>query len=318
MENPELRDMPEDTDFIGMTVKCKVTGKVGEIIDDLGDDTFKVLFANGSTSVCDMEDLVWHDIYSNSSESRGIGAIPTFESFSNNRYTSNINEAKMLGSKQEILDWIDEYLGIDDMDDQYHLNPVPKEFISINDKLEVTITTTRASSHRRISTHYNKKLPGGIFPFKFVGFDYGVLALSDCGLKLLTNLPSCDSLLVSRNELVTLNGCPKNLQVLSCDNNKLKSLAGCPSELEHFDCSNNELVDLVGGPSNVKYKYDCSKNRLTSLRGAPQSVGNFDCSNNLITNIDDLNVDMTVKYTFDATGNLKTDLDRVKAKTIKT
>lgn len=86
----------------------------------------------------------------------------------------------------------------------------------------------------------------------------------------------------SRNQLTSLEGCPKEVGgFFSCFNNKLTTLKGAPEKVGgNFYCFDNKLTTLEGAPKEVGGGFWCSYNGLTSLEGAPKKVGNFDCSYN--------------------------------------
>ena len=76
-----------------------------------------------------------------------------------------------------------------------------------------------------------------------------------------------------------------------CDRNQLTTLEGCPKEVGgNFWCYNNNLTSLEGCSSDVIVGgyFDCCNNKLTTLEGCPREVGGeFYCSNNQLTIIND-------------------------------
>lgn len=107
----------------------------------------------------------------------------------------------------------------------------------------------------------------------------------------------------SKNQLISLDGSPKNVKGFSCSENNLKNLIGAPTTVSgNFSCYGNPLTslegspekisgtfmcfacglkNLKGGPKVVGGTYECSQNDLTSFEGAPQEVGDvFVCQDN--------------------------------------
>jgi hypothetical protein len=72
-----------------------------------------------------------------------------------------------------------------------------------------------------------------------------------------------------------------------CFKNELTTLEGCPKVVGgYFDCSNNKLTTLDGCPKEVGGSFDCSHNQLTTLEGCPKEVGSFDCTHNQLTSLE--------------------------------
>ena len=91
------------------------------------------------------------------------------------------------------------------------------------------------------------------------------------------------SMMLSINQLKTLEGCPETVgKNFECDNNELKSLKFGPkiigSTRTHtiggsYNCSKNQLKDLEGAPREIPSVFNCSANPLESLQGFPQKIG---------------------------------------------
>lgn len=78
----------------------------------------------------------------------------------------------------------------------------------------------------------------------------------------------------NRNNIESLEGCPRKTHNFICSYNKLKSLVGGP-EISNGDyiCSDNYITSLVGGPKYVEDDFDFSYNQITSFEGFPENVG---------------------------------------------
>ena len=91
------------------------------------------------------------------------------------------------------------------------------------------------------------------------------------------------SMMLSINELKTLEGCPETVgKNFECDNNELKSLnfgpkiigtARTPTFGGSYNCSKNQLTDLEGSPREIPSVFNCSANPLESLEGFPAKIG---------------------------------------------
>lgn len=66
-----------------------------------------------------------------------------------------------------------------------------------------------------------------------------------------------------------------------CSNNNLISLEGCPKEVGgEFDCNDNQLTSLEGSPEEIGDDFYCSHNPITTMKGVTKIIkGNFMCSN---------------------------------------
>ena len=137
-----------------------------------------------------------------------------------------------------------------------------------------------------------------------------------CYRNNLTTLEGCPksvgSFDCSYNKLTTLEGCPKSVgSSFYCDNNKLTTLEGCPKSVGRgFDCYSNNLTTLEGCPKSVGSFFNCQFNKILSFEGAPNNVGgNFNCVGNPIINIWNLFKDYSKV-------ELLNDLDAIRGKDI--
>ncbi len=88
----------------------------------------------------------------------------------------------------------------------------------------------------------------------------------------------------NKNQLISLNGAPRECRDFDCSNNQLTSLEGAPLECRSFYCQHNHLTNLVGAPKTCKDFY-CYGNRLTNLKGAPEKCHKFGCNDNALINL---------------------------------
>jgi len=86
----------------------------------------------------------------------------------------------------------------------------------------------------------------------------------------------------SKNNLTTLEGCPKESGFFNCGGNKLTSLEHIPKKVgDDLFCYNNFFITSLEGLENTYitgdlYVRDCTK--LYSLEGFPKKVNSFNCS----------------------------------------
>ena len=127
-----------------------------------------------------------------------------------------------------------------------------------------------------------------------------------CSHNKLISLSGCPSQVnnfyCSDNKLTSLSGCPEKATSLFFDDNELTSLSGSPEEVGGiFTCNNNKLTSLSGGPKKVGGDFSCARNNLTDLQGMPIVVGgNFSCGDNNITSLEGYNL---VHGSFNCRGN---------------
>jgi hypothetical protein len=128
----------------------------------------------------------------------------------------------------------------------------------------------------------------------FIGVDESVDLsgrLGDLKQLPLTFNEVSGNFICSRNNLTTLEGCPKEVHFFSCGDNKLTSLEHSPKIAEgDFYCYyNDNLTSLEGLEDtyiNGKLDIDLCHN-LYSIKGFPKKVGSFSCLNTPIKPIYD-------------------------------
>lgn len=81
----------------------------------------------------------------------------------------------------------------------------------------------------------------------------------------------------SRNELISLKGCPKEVGGdFSCNRNNLKSLVGSPLiARRNVYCSDNHIKNFEGGFDTIYGQLNCQGNNIVSLMGFPNVSGNI-------------------------------------------
>jgi hypothetical protein len=97
------------------------------------------------------------------------------------------------------------------------------------------------------------------------------------------------------NELISLEGSPRDVGIFDCSKNKLKTLEGGPVDVRgFFSCDDNNLKTLNGSPSNVSRWFSCSNNNLKTLEGSPNVVnGEFVCHNNELESLKGITKNIT-------------------------
>lgn len=88
----------------------------------------------------------------------------------------------------------------------------------------------------------------------------------------------------NKNELISLEGSPKEVFDFHANHNKLTSLKGGPIKVARYQCSYNLLTNLEYSPKEVK-TFNCSHNQLKSLQGL-EKVSSLYCSYNLLANLE--------------------------------
>lgn len=108
----------------------------------------------------------------------------------------------------------------------------------------------------------------------------GTLNLSNCGIKMLPNLPPClQDLDISENPLRSLPSLPKSLIKLNCSDCNLRSLPSLPNTLQYLLCDGNKLEQLPELPPNLVVLH-CEQNRLAQLPLLPKSLRNLETYHN--------------------------------------
>lgn len=121
---------------------------------------------------------------------------------------------------------------------------------------------------------------------------YGDINFEDSGITELPLLKNkvTNSLYLYKNNLVTLQGCPKEVgEIFDCSYNKLKSLKDSPKVVgSHYYCNNNKLKKFENTlPEKISGKFDCSYNKLKTLEGSPKIIlGRFRCFNNKLKTLE--------------------------------
>lgn len=105
----------------------------------------------------------------------------------------------------------------------------------------------------------------------------------------------------SHNQLTSLKGIPKKVDILLVENNRLTSLEYCPQEVDHFDCSHNYLSSLEYGPKIVHGDYYCNNNLLSDLIHMPKEIqGDFILGDNrlyhLRFNFEESHIEGTIQF----------------------
>jgi hypothetical protein len=114
----------------------------------------------------------------------------------------------------------------------------------------------------------------------------------DLSFNKLTTLKGCPDvsgpnrkLIADDNELVSLEGCPTSIAMLSVRHNRLTSLKGITAnELYSIEARFNRLTSLQGSPRKVQELY-VSDNRLTSLQGCPEEIDLLNFSRNEVSSL---------------------------------
>jgi hypothetical protein len=101
---------------------------------------------------------------------------------------------------------------------------------------------------------------------------------------LLPSLEGLTTLVISDNQITSLQGLPSTLTELVIWGNQITSLEGIPSTLTTLDISNNRITSLQGLPSTLT-TLDISRNRITSLQGLPSTLTELVIYCNLITSL---------------------------------
>ena len=110
------------------------------------------------------------------------------------------------------------------------------------------------------------------------------------GVASLVSLEGCpeevDGLWCNETSITTLKGGPKKANKINCSDNKhLISLEGCPEKLDALWCENTSITSLKGGPKKAT-KIDCDNNKhLISLEGCPEELDILWCVKTRITSL---------------------------------
>ena len=72
--------------------------------------------------------------------------------------------------------------------------------------------------------------------------------------------------------LVSLEGCPRNVDILWCLGTSIKDLNGGPRKACVIDCGNNEKFNSLEGCPEEVQELRCNKTSICTLKGGPKKV----------------------------------------------
>lgn len=104
----------------------------------------------------------------------------------------------------------------------------------------------------------------------------------------------------SHNNLLSLEGSPKEVRSLYCLKNQLESLKGLSPILSFLDCQHNKITSLKECPLSIQVLY-CGNNKLTSIDLDPKikSILKLIVNNNQITTFKDLKIEIKSLINFE-------------------
>ncbi len=94
-------------------------------------------------------------------------------------------------------------------------------------------------------------------------------------LEGLHDLPLIKTILIKNCEkLISLKGCPRQVNYFTCINTPIKSLKYGPIKCQSYSVfGNRHLISLEGSPEYVRNNYDVSFSAITTMSGSPKIIG---------------------------------------------